>query len=166
VAKTVLDAVLDNPAWVSERMAGSEQPPLRLALNAVLASLAKQDAAHINVDTGIHILEAALAAAAARRDLLDTLPASGSTPAMIALTAALDSILGTLLDPSGDQSIAWGTTRASIVALIVDVALDRLGRHGAAAPQLAVLQAQMAQIARGALAPAELAAKLDETLPA
>lgn len=163
VLETVLDELLENPRWVSGRIAGNERRNLRLALDAVLAALAHQQGDRVSMETGVRTIKAGLAAAALNLDLLESLPTGAGGDVEVALTSTIDVVLSTLLDPGADQSTAWVTARTSVISALIEVALDWIARRGANEAQIATLRAELAKVALGETHPDDLAANLAST---
>jgi len=138
-AESILEEVIDNPAWVVDA-AGQHSDHLQVAVEAILASLAGVPQNRISVETGLTVLRAGIGAVALHLPLLDELPAAAGQPAQIAVHAALDAIFSEIFAANGNAGENWDLARNSTVEMIVEIGLDSLAKSGADQPRINLLR--------------------------
>ena len=135
-AEAVLDEVIDNPAWLLQAAAG-QGAYLQVAVEAILAALAKVPQNRLSTETGIAVLRAGISAVAKRLSLLEMPDLSGQ-PAQAAITAALDGIFARIFK-TNDPEVHWHIMRNSALQNIVQICLSSLADHGATQTQIALV---------------------------
>ena len=141
IADNVFDEVVDNPAWLLERVNG--QSALGTGLKAVLTSLGGQPADKINTETLIVALRSGLMAAATDRSLLEKLPAPGTDAGKVALEAAIDAIIGTVNGDSVPADRKWRLLRNSSLQALIEIGLASLAENGAEQKHIDALRAEI-----------------------
>jgi hypothetical protein len=141
IAENVFDEVLDNPAWLLERVNG--QSALGAGLKAVLTSLGNQPADKINTETLMVALRSGLVAAATDRALLEKLPAPGTDAGKIALEAAIDAVIGTVNGDTVPADRKWRLLRNSSLQALIEIGLASLAENGSNQKHIDALRAEI-----------------------
>ena len=141
IADNVFDEVVDNPAWLLERVNG--QSALGTGLKAVLTSLGGQPADKINTETLIVALRSGLMAAATDRSLLEKLPAPGTDAGKVALGAAIDAIIGTVNGDTVPADRKWRLLRNSSLQALIEIGLASLAENGSAQKHIDALKEEI-----------------------
>lgn len=139
MAESVMDEVVENPAWLVER-AGTTSSHLEAAVEAILVSLRKVPGDRISAETGVAVLRAGLGGVALRLALVEELPAAGGEAARPAITAALDAIFGEIFADHVQAEASWDLARNSTLQLLTKIALNKLARIGAESGHVEVLR--------------------------
>lgn len=157
-----LDLVLDNPAWIAERVSGSNRPTLRLALDEALAALRRHHDVPISSKAVVGVLQAALSAVALNRALVEvTLDVSGE----LLLFAAIDATLEAIFVTDGDASAKWRLASNAAVVVVVHTVVDRLARqNGVDKRAIPVVQGQLTRLLKAEIDLEALSAALDQAL--
>jgi hypothetical protein len=164
IAGSIFDEVVDNPAWLLERVNG--RSALATALKAVLTSLGNQPADKINTDTLMVALRAGLMAAATDRALLKKLPATGTDAGKVALEAAIDAIIGTVNGDSVPGDRQWRLLRNSSLQALIEIGLGSLAANGTGPKHIDVLRAEMALLIQASYGFEDYKNRLDASLKA
>ncbi len=141
IAAKVFDEVVDNPAWLVERVNG--QSALGTGLKAVLTSLGSQPADKINTETLVVTLRSGLMAAATHRSLLEKLPGPGADAGKVALEAAIDAIIDTVNGDTVPANMKWRLMRNSSLQTLIEIGLASLAENGAEQKHIAALKAEI-----------------------
>lgn len=139
VAETVLDEVVDNPAWLIDE-AGQSSGHLQAAIEAILASLRQVPGDRLSAETGIAVLRAGIGAIALRISLLEPLSGPAGEPAQAAITHALDAVFGEIFAEGVTADASWNLARNSVLQSVCEIALATLARHGVGQQQITVLR--------------------------
>ena len=139
VTGTVLDELVQNPAWLLAA-AGEGDARLRATLEAALGVLRARGTAQLGAGTATQVLQAAVRAVALRAELLDRMPAGGPRAGQPVVAAAIDAMLTTIFEPPGARA-AWRIARAEAVVGIVQLGLGELARRGAGPAEVTALDA-------------------------
>ena len=164
IAETVFDEVVDNPAWLLERVNGHSA--LATGLKAVLTSLGNQPAARINTDTLMVALRAGLMAAATDRSLLQKLPVPGTDAGKVALGAAIDAIIDTVNGDTVPAERKWRLLRNSSLQALIEIGLGSLAEYGAEQKYIDALRAEITLFVQISYGFAEYKNRLDARLKA
>jgi hypothetical protein len=165
VAETVLDEVVNNPAWLVDE-AGQTSGHLQAAVEAILAAMRKVPGNRISAETGVAILRAGIGAVALRLPLLDTLPPTAGQPAREAITAGLDAIFGEIFAQGVTADANWNLARNSTLQTLVEIALAKLAKFGATEADIEKLRQAVRELLEQ-VAPFDresFAARLDDLL--
>ena len=165
VLETVFDEVVENPDWLVAR-AGGEEDTLGAAVAAMLDALRQFDGRRISADAGMAMLRAGLLAVGTRLELLEQLPAGGQDAGKVALTAAVDLIIGTLVGDDDQARANWRLARNSTLQVLVEVALAALAKHGATQADLDALREVLDELIQGELDVDSFGARLENRLAA
>ena len=141
IAEGIFDEVVDNPAWLLERING--QSALGTGLRAVLTSLGNQPADKINAETLVVALRSGLMAAATNRSLLEKLPAPGTDAGKVALEAAIDAIMGTINSDTVPADRKWHLLRNSSLQTLIEIGLASLAENGSEQKHIDALRAEI-----------------------
>ena len=157
-----LDRVIDNPGWIAGRIAGSDRPILRLALDAALVALRQHSDAPISSQATVGVLQAALSAVAINRALVEVkLDAEGE----LLLTAAVDAVLEALFVTDADPGARWRLAGNETLVLVVHTVIGRLAhQNGLDERAIPVLQAQLGRLVNAAIDLEALPTELDAAL--
>jgi hypothetical protein len=139
VTRTVLDELVQNPAWLLAA-AGEGDARLRATLEPAVGVLRARGTAHLGAGTAGQVLQAAIRAVGLRVELLDRMPAGEAMAGQPVVAAALDAMLAAIFEPPGARA-AWRVARAETVVAMVQLGLGELARHGAGPAQVATLDA-------------------------
>ena len=164
LAENVFDEVVDNPAWLLERVNG--QSALGTSLKAVLTSLGSQPADKINTDTLMVALRSGLMAAAAHRSLLEKLPAPGTDAGKVALEAAIDAIIDTVNGDTVPADRKWGLLRNSSLQVLIEIGLGSMAENGAEQKHIDALRAEITLLIQISYGLEEYKNRLDARLKA
>jgi len=164
IAETVFDEVVDNPAWLLERVNGHSA--LGTGLKAVLTSLGKQPAAKINTETLMVALRAGLMAAATHRSLLKKLPGPGTDAGKVALEAAIDAIIDTVNGDAVSADRKWRLLRNSSLQALIEIGLGSLAANGAEQKHIDALRTETALLIQLSYGLADYKDRLDARLKA
>jgi len=164
IAETVFDEVVDNPAWLLERVNGHSA--LGAGLKAVLTSLGNQPAAKINTDTLMAALRSGLMAAATDRSLLKILPAPGTDAGKVALGAAIDAIIDTVNGDTVPADRKWRLLRNSSLQALIEIGLGSLAEYGAEQKHIDALRVELTLLIQISYGFAEYKNRLDARLKA
>jgi hypothetical protein len=124
VLEAVVEEVAKNPGWL-EKKAGDAHPLLGEVTKEVLLTLRTTVSPHLNRQTGLAILEAALRAAGERLEFLEK---NQQNRRLVAL--AVEAALTTVFHPEVDSHAAWVLARDATVERLVVVMLEKLAEHG------------------------------------
>lgn len=159
-----LDRVVDNPGWISGRIAGSQRPILRLALDGALAALRGHGNAAISSQAVVGVLQAAVSAVAINRALIEVKLAAEDKPL---LSAAIDSVLDALFATGGNARAKWRLAGNETLVLMVYTTVDRLARRNDLDERaIPALQAQLTRLVNGEIELETLPTELDSALEA
>ncbi len=164
LAENVFDEVVDNPAWLLERVNGHSA--LGTGLKAVLTSLGNQPAAKINTDTLMAALRSGLMAAATDRSLLKKLPAPGTDAGKVALEAAIDAIIDTVNGDTVPADRKWRLMRNSSLQALIEIGLGSLAEYGAEQKHIDALRVELTLLIQISYGFAEYKNRLDARLKA
>ena len=128
VAESVLDEVLDNPAWLLEKVNG--ESALGTGLKAVLTSLRNQETNRLNTETLVVALRSGLLAAATRHSLLEKIDGLGADAGKVALEAAIEAIFDTVNGELVSADMKWRLMRNSNLQFLIEKGLASLAKHG------------------------------------
>jgi hypothetical protein len=162
IAENVFDEVVDNPAWLLDRVNG--QTALGTGLKAMLTSLGSKPAHKINTETLVVVLRSGLMAAATHHSLLEKLPGPGADAGKVALEAAIDAIIDTV---NGDRVPAdrkWQLLRNTSLQSLIGIGLASLAEHGAEQKQIDVLRDEIALLIQNSYGLDEYHKRLDAHL--
>lgn len=164
IADNVFDEVVDNPAWLLERVNG--QSALGAGVKAVLASLGNQPADKINTDTLMVALRSGLMAAATDRSLLEKLPAPGIDAGKVALGAAIDAVFDTVNGDTVPADRKWRLLRNSSLQALIEIGLGSLAENGAEQKHIDALRAEITLLIQTSYGLEEYRNRLDARLKA
>jgi hypothetical protein len=139
VANSVLDEVVNNPAWILNE-AGNASGCLQAAVEAILEALHKVPGNRISAETGVAILRSGIGAVALRLSLLDELADTAEQPAKVAVSAALEAIFGEVFADGVSADDNWDLARNSTLQTIAEIALDKLAKFGATKQEIEKLR--------------------------
>jgi len=138
VLETVIDEIVDNPAWLIDE-AGGESKTLAIAVEAILTSLRKLDGKRVSAEAGIALFQSAVRAIADRASFLDDLDEGASNAARLAITATLDAVFAAIFDPANDGSSKWKAARNSTLIALVEIGLAELSKRGTSDAEIVIL---------------------------
>lgn len=142
VLETVLDEVVQNPAWLVET-ADAGGTVLGVAVESALSALRKVPANRLNAETGKEVLISIVSAVALRKDFLDSIQVSGESK--VAITAVLDTIIDATLMGEVDSKALWVLARGEVFAVVASAGLDRMAQIGISAETLEKLDTLLKQ---------------------
>jgi hypothetical protein len=163
VLEVVVGEVMHNPGWL-EKKAGDAHSLLGEVTREVLATLRTTAPAHLARQTGLAILEAALAATGRRLEFLEK---NQQERRLIGL--AVEAVLTTVFHPQLDPRAAWVLARDAAVERLVAVTLEKLAEHGVTEARImeaqTVLQSTAQLLAAGDVwSPERFALQLEQRL--
>ncbi len=123
VLETTFDGFIHSPGWLMDR-SGRVNDNLKVALQAMVGVLQKQQDRRLSTLDASQILSAGLKAVARRQDFLERLP--NGAP-MVA--AVMDAILNSIFRKKDDKA-AWSLVRSEVIIGTVDAALNLLAEVG------------------------------------
>lgn len=167
IAEAVFDEVVDNPGWVVDR-AGNASKVLGTAVQAMLESLRKLDSRRVSASAGVAMLKAGLKAVALQLPLIQDLPEGGQDAGRVAITAALDAILGTIFGEEVNAEASWALAGNAALEALVSTALERLARIGSEQKHVDVLRTVFGELVEAGkpVDPVEFAQLLEARLEA
>lgn len=165
VVDTVLDEVVNNPAWLVDET-GKASGYLQAAVEAILAALRKVPSNRISAETGVAVLRAGIGAVALRLPLLDELPATAGQPARAAITAVLDAIFREIFADGVGADANWNLARNSTLKTLAEIALNRLAKLGATEERIKKLRQAVQEMLKqdAPFDPEAFATRLDDLL--
>jgi len=164
IAENVFDEVVDNPAWLLEKVNG--QSALGTGLKAVLTSLGGQQTDRLNTETLVVALRSGLMAAATHRPLLEKVTGSGADAGKVALEAAINAIIDTVNGDSVPADTKWRLMQNSSLQFLIDIGLASLAENGAAQKHIDALRAEIALLIQISYGFEEYQKRLDARLKA
>jgi hypothetical protein len=164
IAETVLDEVVDNPAWLLERVNG--QSTLGTGLKAVLTSLGNQETDRLNAETLVAALRSGLLAAATRHSLLKKIDGPGADAGKVALEAAIDAIIDTVNGETVPANTKWRLMRNSSLQFLIETGLASLAENGAEQKHIDALRAEITLLIQISYGLEEYRKRLDARLKA
>ena len=123
VFEVTFDEFVSNPGWLVDG-SGKVNDNLKVALEAVLGVLRKQQDRRLSTLDASHILSAALKAVARRQEFLERLP--NGTPLVAAL---IDAILSSIFRKKDDRA-AWSLVRSEVIIGTIEAVLHLLAEAG------------------------------------
>ncbi|MGD9041052.1 MAG: hypothetical protein PVH82_15525, partial [Desulfobacteraceae bacterium] len=123
VFEVTFDEFINNPGWLIDR-SGKVNENLKVAMEAVVGVLRKQQDRRLSTHDASHILSAALKAVARRQEFLQRLP--NGTPMVAAL---VDAILSSLFRKK-DDTAAWSLVRSEVIVGTIEAVLNLLAEAG------------------------------------
>ena len=123
VFEATFDEFVNNPGWLIDR-SGKVNENLKVALEAVVGVLRKQQDRRLSTHDASHILSAALKAVARRQEFLERLP--NGTPMVAAL---IDAMLSSIFRKKQDRA-AWSLVRSEVIIGTIEAVLDLLAEAG------------------------------------
>jgi hypothetical protein len=136
VFEATFDEFVNNPGWLIDR-SGNVNDNLKVALEAVVGVLRKQQDRRLNTRDASHILSAALKAVARRQEFLEPLP--NGTPMVAAL---IDAVLSSIFGKKNDRA-TWSLVRSEVIIGIVEAVLSMLAEAGVTEDKVKKLRALM-----------------------
>ena len=121
--EATFDEFVNNPGWLIDR-SGKVNENLKVALEAVVGVLRKQQDRRLSTHDASHILSAALKAVARRQEFLERLP--NGTPMVAAL---IDAMLSSIFRKKQDRA-AWSLVRSEVIVGTIEAVLNLLGEAG------------------------------------
>ena len=164
IAENVFDEVVDNPAWLLEKVNG--QSVLGTGFKAVLTSLGSQQSNRLNADTLVVALRSGLMAAATHRPLLEKVTGSGTDAGKVALEAAIDAIIDTVNGDSVPADTKWRLMRNSSLQFLIETGLTSLAENGAEQMHIDALRAEIVLLIQNSYGFEEYQKRLDARLKA
>jgi hypothetical protein len=129
VFEATFDEFVNNPGWLVDR-SGKVNDNLKVALEAVVGVLRKQQDRRLSTRDASQILSAALKAVARRQEFLERLP--NGTPMVAAL---IDAILSSIFRKKNDKA-AWSLVRSEVIIVTINAALNLLAEAGLTADKV------------------------------
>ena len=123
VLETTFDEFVNNPGWLIDR-SGKVNDNLKVALEAMLGVLRKQQDRRLSTRDASQIISAGLKAVARRQEFLERLP---NGPPMVA--ALIDAILRSIFRKKNDRA-AWSLVRSEVILGTIKAALNLLAEAG------------------------------------
>jgi hypothetical protein len=123
VFEATFDEFVNNPGWLIDR-SGKVNENLKVALEAVVGVLRKQQDRRLSTHDASHILSAALKAVARRQEFLERLP--NGTPMVAAL---IDAMLSSIFRKKQDRA-AWSLVRSEVIIGTIEAVLNLLAEAG------------------------------------
>ncbi|MGD9076531.1 MAG: hypothetical protein PVJ69_15040 [Desulfobacteraceae bacterium] len=123
VLETTFDAFVNNPGWLIDR-SGKVNDNLKVALEAMLGVLRKQQDRRLSTQDASQIISFGLKAVAHRQEFLESLP---NGPPMVA--ALIDAILRSIFRKQNDRA-AWSLVRSEVILGTIKAALNLLAEAG------------------------------------
>ena len=152
VTEAVFEEVLANPGWLIAS-SGKLSPSLGLALSATIDVLRANRDSRITPALAAKIVRSALRAASLRKEFIGKLPASSQRAGELVLSAAIDTIVGTIFDEDLNTKASWQLVREEIVAALIEEVLEVLGKHKLNAAAIVKLEtaltAQIEKLVKG-----------------
>ena len=123
VLEATFDEFLNNPGWLIDR-SGKVNENLKVALDAMIGVLRKQQDRRLNTRDASQIIIAGLKAIARRQEFLEKLP--NGTPIVAAL---IEAILNSIFRKKNDGA-AWSLVRSEVILGTIRAALNLLAEAG------------------------------------
>lgn len=123
VFEATFDEFVNNPGWLIDR-SGKVNDNLKVALEAVVGVLRKQQDRRLSTHDASHILSAALKAVARRQELLERLPNG-----MPVVAALIDAILSSIFRKKDDKA-TWSLVRSEVIIGTIEAVLNLLAEAG------------------------------------
>ncbi len=123
VFEATFDEFVNNPGWLIDR-SGKVNDNLKVALEAMLGVLRKQQDRRLSTHDASHILSAALKAVARRQELLERLPNG-----MPVVAALIDAILSSIFRKKDDKA-TWSLVRSEVIIGTIEAVLNLLAEAG------------------------------------
>jgi hypothetical protein len=123
VFEATFDEFVNNPGWLIDR-SGKVNDNLKVALEAVVGVLRKQQDRRLSTHDASHILSAALKAVARRQEFLQRLPNG-----MPMVAALIDAILSSIFRKKDDKA-TWSLVRSEVIIGTIEAVLKLLAEAG------------------------------------
>lgn len=140
IAETVFDELINNPDWLLKRTGLGGNTALNSTIQAVIKSLQNQNGKRLSSDILVVAVKAALNAVAMRLELLNQLPPGGNDAGKLALSAAINAIMESVVGDKVTAEKKWVRARNSSLALVFKVALYKLASAGCTQKQIDILR--------------------------
>jgi len=136
VFEATFDEFVNNPGWLINR-SGKVNDNLKVALEAVVGVLRKQQDRRLSTHDASLILSATLKAVARRQELLERLP-NGS----LMVAALVDAILSSIFRKEDDKA-AWSLVRSEVIIGTIEAVLNLLAEAGVTGEKVKKLRTLM-----------------------
>lgn len=136
VVEATFEEFAENPGWLVDR-AGRANSNLKVALEAMIRVLRRQEDRRLSTRDASHILRAGLKAAALRQEFLHKLPNG-----MPLVAAIIDTILGSIFRKKKDPA-AWSLVRSRVITGAIRTALEVLAETGPNEQKVQALESLM-----------------------
>ena len=129
VFEAAFDEFVNNPGWLIDR-SGKVSDNLKVALEAMVGVLRKQQDRRLSTHDATQILSAGLKAVAGRKEFLERLPNS-----MPMVASLIDAILSSVFRRKSDKA-AWSLVRSEVIMGTIETVLNLLAENGVSEEKL------------------------------
>jgi len=129
VFEAAFDEFVNNPGWLIDR-SGKVSDNLKVALEAMVGVLRKQQDRRLSTHDATQILSAGLKAVARRKEFLERLPNG-----MLMVASLIDAILSSIFRRKSDKA-AWSLVRSEVIMGTIETVLNLLAENGVSEEKL------------------------------
>jgi hypothetical protein len=126
VLDAVLDDVIENPAWLIEKIDDGDTVLLH-TVETALTVLRQTPQNRVSSQTGVKVMLSVIKAVGMRRDLIDKIPIKGDQK--VAVAAVLEIIVDKLL-VSVDAKAGWTLARGELFSAVTSAVMEKLAETG------------------------------------